>query len=113
VTDYPGALHAFIDASGKADTALSSEHVAAHVELADELAAVQAELGIAPSGTFATVKARLAALPMPGAYGALKAGSSVAYHYPYWDGVSGALPGTLGTPSGWDLTAIYQAARVQ
>lgn len=45
MTDYPGALHAFIDASGKADTALSS---------------------------------------------------SVAYHYPYWDGVSGALPGTLG-----------------
>lgn len=248
MADYPGALHAFIDPAAKAGAPLASEHVAAHVELADELAAVQAELGTAPSGPFATVKARLAALPIPGAYGLLKpagavrayaasrvdanaygttdrltcvpayiavagnslrymfvdvgtgavgavvragiyaadpatlwpstllrewgtvdastagekaldlgsgsehdpgvgliwlaaviqggsavtsryvasttygqsivgesttGGSSVAYHYPYWDGVSGALPGTLGTPSGWDLTAIYQAARVQ
>lgn len=59
MTDYPGALHAFIDASGKAGAPLSSEHVAAHVELAAELAAVQAELGVDPSGAFATVKARL------------------------------------------------------
>ncbi len=34
MTDYPGALHAFIDASGKADTALSSEHVAARAKTA-------------------------------------------------------------------------------
>ena len=61
MTDYPGALHAFIDASGKADTALSSEHVAAHVELADELTANAAFLA-ATNPTTAQAVAQVKAL---------------------------------------------------
>lgn len=62
MADYPGAVHSFIDASGKAGQPLSSQHVAAHTELAAELAAVQAELGVNPSGAAATVAARFDAL---------------------------------------------------
>lgn len=43
---FPGELKTFIDTTGKAGVALSSEHVAAHGELAEELAAVQAALGV-------------------------------------------------------------------
>lgn len=44
MADYPGSLRTFIDPSTKTGQPLSSEHVAAHTELASELAAVQADL---------------------------------------------------------------------
>jgi len=104
VTDYPGALHAFIDPAAKAGAPLSSEHVAAHVELAGELAAVQAELGVDPAGASATVAARLAGLPHPGAYGRLKVATAIRAY-----GAARVDANAYGTQSRLTCVPVYLA----
>jgi hypothetical protein len=63
-TNYPGSLDSFDTiASDKktSDSVGGRTHRQMHNDVADALEAVQAELGTDPAGTFATVKARLAA----------------------------------------------------
>jgi hypothetical protein len=63
-TNYPGSLDTFDTiASDKktSDSVGGRTHRDMHNDVADALEAVQAELGTDPAGTFATVKARLAA----------------------------------------------------
>ncbi len=59
-SDYPGALDTFTDMS----TTLSGPptHSSVHGKVHDALEAIQGELGTAPSGSFATVKARIESL---------------------------------------------------
>jgi hypothetical protein len=72
VANYPGALPALTankeddtDATSGADLGLSTtvgDHAAHHNAIAEEVNAIGAELGINPSGSFATVLARLNAM---------------------------------------------------
>lgn len=60
--EYPGAIPTI--AADKADaTATATDHPAHHNKLAEEVVAIANELGVNPSGAFATVLARLAAMP--------------------------------------------------
>lgn len=57
---YPGALDSF--ATNKTDgTATTGDHAPHHNDLADAINKIEAELGVDPKGTYATVAARLAA----------------------------------------------------
>ena len=63
-SNYPGSLDSFDTiASDKktSDSVGGRTHRDMHNDLGDAIEAVQAELGTDPAGTFATVKARLAA----------------------------------------------------
>ena len=55
MADFPAELHEFIDPSTKAGQPLSDGHVAAHVEIAEELAAVQAALGVNLANVVVTI----------------------------------------------------------
>ena len=57
-TSYPGALDALTNPAA-GDALTSPSHSAQHTNINDAMEAVQAELGINPSGAFATVLARL------------------------------------------------------
>ncbi len=64
-TDYPGSLDSFDTiASDKktSDSVGGRTHRDMHNDLGDAIEAVQAELGTAPSGSYATVKARFEAI---------------------------------------------------
>ena len=57
-TSYPGALDAFTNPVGT-DTQAAVDHAAQHTNANDAIEAIEAELGLDPAGTYATVKARL------------------------------------------------------
>ena len=59
MADFPGSLHTFIDPATKSGQPLSNQHIAAHAEVAGELAAVEATLGVNPQGGFSTVAAHI------------------------------------------------------
>jgi hypothetical protein len=91
---YPGALDTF--ATTRAGSALVGPDVLDH---ADAINKIEAELGINPSSTYATVTARLAAIEAAGGGG----GSSL-----YFD-VTSATYGATGDGSTNDTTAIQAA----
>ncbi|MBK9181426.1 MAG: hypothetical protein IPM45_18090 [Acidimicrobiales bacterium] len=59
-TAYPGALDALTNPTA-ADPLHSPSHSAQHANANDAIEAIQAELGVAPSGAYATVAARFTA----------------------------------------------------
>lgn len=62
MADFPGSLHTFIDPATKSGQPLSNQHIAAHAEVAGELAAVEATLGVNPQGGFSTVAAHIGSI---------------------------------------------------
>lgn len=68
-TDYPGALDTFTNPAPTDGMNLPS-HAEQHANANDAIAAIQAELGTNPSGSYDTVKDRLAALAGGGGGGA-------------------------------------------
>ena len=59
-TSYPGSLDNFTNPTGTDQTdSVTVPHATQHADLNDAVEAVQAELGTTPSGSSATVKARL------------------------------------------------------
>jgi len=62
VTNYPTSLDTFVNpASTDTLDSATVPHAAQHDNINDAVLAIETELGTAPKGTFATVKARLAA----------------------------------------------------
>jgi hypothetical protein len=61
-TNYPGALDSLTNPTAT-DTldSVTVPHASQHTDINDAVEAIEAELGTNPKGSFATVKARLAA----------------------------------------------------
>ena len=57
-TNYPTGLDALTNPTSS-DTLASVDHAAQHTNVNDAIEAIQAELGLDPAGTYATVRARL------------------------------------------------------
>lgn len=60
-TNYPGGIDSFVNPT-ETDTLDDPPHHSLHTDKADAMIAVQTELGINPSGSFADVRARLDAV---------------------------------------------------
>lgn len=61
-TTYPGAIDSLTNPTGT-DTLNSPSHANQHADANDAIEAIETELGTDPAGSYATVKARIAALP--------------------------------------------------
>ncbi len=99
---YPGALDAF--ATNKTDvTGQATDHPAHHNNLADAINKIEAELGINPSGTSATVLARFALLQLLSEKG-------IANGYAALDGTGKVPAAQLPTATTMPAGAVTQYA---
>jgi hypothetical protein len=102
---YPGALDTL--ATNKADaTSTATDHAAHHNDLADAVNKVEAELGTDPSAAFATVKARLAAMPQ---FVALASDATAVVGTAYADAAAGLdIALTSGVPCRFQYMIAWQ-----
>lgn len=98
---YPGSLDSFNNPTGTTKTdATGYEHATQHANANDAIEAIQAELGTTPSGSYATVKARLEA----GVSGSIQGA---------WDSSTAYVVGDIVTHNGMTWAAIDDSTDVE